>query len=446
MAASSSPPDMSLINELFEAIERNPAAVEARKLLVQTLVSAGWLDAARDGVQELLQLDPNDPDVQTWSNTLGKQPPDSTPSAPVTAEPSAPEMIELAQQGPPSEHGKLRARVRLVLQDIPLLRDLVKAKAPPNLEKVPPDAGLVATGRSSTSPRTRQPRNNSARSVARAMERDPDKAVDTAVADFAEIARWLRSSASQSAPLDNDAIRDALVKRVHLLAAPLPRELKPYAFTALMHAEHEFLQRTYVNNETMLGDPVADIPRDHFWVSEDGYAWDMEELAQAITSNSGVFRNPLSRILFTPSDVRAILDHPLGRGLSALRTEQGKLSKGVRPETIEQLERVSTVLLEDMSNDQVPSRHAVDEFLVYTAMLPEAEQRAIDKLRVSAKDSHTGQPFDVTIGEAVRDAQGNRVCFHKTGDFLRQAAAHLRQTMKDKNRESFSSPSSCRPQ
>lgn len=59
--------------------------------------------------------------------------------------------------------------------------------------------------------------------------------------------------------------------------------------------------------------------------------------------------------------------------------------------------------------------------------VPELEQKAIDGLKCPAKDSHTGQAYDSSIGEAVRDAKGNRVCFHKTGDFIGQAAAHLRQ-------------------
>jgi hypothetical protein len=59
--------------------------------------------------------------------------------------------------------------------------------------------------------------------------------------------------------------------------------------------------------------------------------------------------------------------------------------------------------------------------------VPGLEQKAIDGLKCPAKDSHTGQAYDVIIGEAVRDAKGNRVCFHKTGDFIQQAAAHLRQ-------------------
>lgn len=59
--------------------------------------------------------------------------------------------------------------------------------------------------------------------------------------------------------------------------------------------------------------------------------------------------------------------------------------------------------------------------------MPELEQKAIERLKCPAKDSHTGQAYDFSIGEAVRDAKGNRVCFHKTGDFIKQAATHLRQ-------------------
>ena len=60
-------------------------------------------------------------------------------------------------------------------------------------------------------------------------------------------------------------------------------------------------------------------------------------------------------------------------------------------------------------------------------LVPELEQKAIDGLKCPAKDSHTGQAYESSIGEAVRDAKGNRVCFHKTGDFIGQAAAYLRQ-------------------
>lgn len=84
-------------------------------------------------------------------------------------------------------------------------------------------------------------------------------------------------------------------------------------------------------------------------------------------------------------------------------------------------------LLADQSADSVPSRHAVDDFMAYVATLPMAEQNALDKLRVPAIDTHTGQKFDTSIGLALTDAQGNRICFHKTGDLIRQAVLHLRK-------------------
>ena len=91
------------------------------------------------------------------------------------------------------------------------------------------------------------------------------------------------------------------------------------------------------------------------------------ELVQAIQANSGVLRNPLSREMFTPKDVKGILLHPSGQSLAALHVEQHAMSKGVRSETIEQMEKLSTILLADQTSDTLPSRKAVDEFLLYVA-------------------------------------------------------------------------------
>jgi hypothetical protein len=91
------------------------------------------------------------------------------------------------------------------------------------------------------------------------------------------------------------------------------------------------------------------------------------ELVQAIQANGGVLRNPLSREMFTPADVKGILHHPTGQSLAALRVEQREMSKGVRSETIIRMEKLSAVLLADQSSDTLPSRKAVDEFLLYIA-------------------------------------------------------------------------------
>lgn len=339
----------------------------------------------------------------------------------------SPLIIDTAKQMLVKDYGELRAEAKSLLEELRVLREMREKKGLPVEDaRAIDELRLLADGRVGTV--IRSPPPTSARILAQAMERRPDHALDIAVDDFAAVARWLGKSENHAVDQDEDAIREALSKRAQALAATLPKNLAYQAPMALMHAEHEVLQRSYVCKDTMYGDAVADIPRAQFWVSEDSYPWDMSELVAALKSNSGVMRNPLSRMMFTENDVRAIVRHPLGRELIALRVEQRELTKGVRTTTVERLSSLSAVLLADMTTDQTSSREAVDAFLAYVATLPEAEQKAINGLRVPAVDSHTLQPFDATIGEAVRDAQGNRTCFHKTGDLLRQAASHLRQS------------------
>lgn len=438
-------PDLPLINELYETIERSPPAIEARKLLIQHLIACGWLDAARDSVSELLLLDPNDADAQLLSKTLS---PEQENALPATVKPPRKyrarvpnteiKDINAARTQLTKGYKSLFSKAKVLHWEMNILRDLFqqqpqKSRGPNEflsiLESESSTVEALAEGRLGPSQKGLS-KPAAARTVARQMEQNPTRALDIAIQDLTDTAHWLRSaknSQQQDGEIDNDAVREALVKRTQALISALPREIQPVVSTAQMHIEHEVLQRTYICSETMYGDPVSEIPREKFWVSEDGYPWDMEELAQAITSNGGVMRNPLSRQLFTPSDVKAIVSHPLGKPLAALQLAQSELSKGVRPKTIEMLANMSTTLLADDSQDQIPSRHVIDEFLAYVATLPDTEQAALDGLRVPAKDSHTGQAFDSTIGEAVRDARGNRVCIHKIGDFLGQAAKHLRQ-------------------
>lgn len=193
-----------------------------------------------------------------------------------------------------------------------------------------------------------------------------------------------------------------------------------------MHVEHEVLHRRYANADTMGLEPVSEIPRANFWVSEDAYAWGMEELAAAISSNRGIMRNPLSKSMFHPRDVRAIVQHPLGKHLAALQVDQSELRQGVREKTIEKLDTLARKLLDDETEDFEPSHRAIEVFAAYMATLPDREQKAIDELWVPATDFHTGLQFNMSVGQAVRDAQSNVVCVHKTGDLLSQAVSYLR--------------------
>ncbi|KAJ4320888.1 hypothetical protein N0V94_003187 [Neodidymelliopsis sp. IMI 364377] len=459
-ATTSGDPDMMLIGELMESISRHPSAIVARKLLVEHYIAVGWLEAAVDDAKELRTLAPGDEDVVRFLKVLEKAPDLPAPERKVLQKKSpvqtvplnerlqwdpksgqyrkvmAPKVVEKktevlavsvggdldgAQQDLIQGYQALRAKAGFILADLMHLQALQKKAGVPQSRNTARIQGILS-GQKSLPQKLPSPRE-----IARTIRDSPKDATDIAIADFEDAMRWVTESHGQSSNTSADATRDAIVKRKAAIELALPDYLKIHCEHALMHIEHENLYRNYANTETMYGDEVKDIPRANFYVTEDNYAWDLEELVAAIKASSGVLRNPLSKQMFTPKDVKGIYMHPLAKPLAALAVEQKELSKGVRPDTIERMEKLSKVLLEDQSADTIPSRHAVDEFLAYVATLPELEQKAIDGLKCPAKDSHTGQAYDSSIGEAMRDAKGNRVCFHKTGDFIGQAAAHLRQ-------------------
>jgi hypothetical protein len=270
------------------------------------------------------------------------------------------------------------------------------------------DLQAISDGRVSTAVPMAQP--VSVRERARSIMTMPSRSQELILEDFEEFVCW---ATCQSPPLASEVIRERLVKRKALLEAALPESMHPSSAAALAHIERGYLQKKYVNSETMLGDGIEDIPKQNFFVSEDNYAWDMDELAQAIAANDGVMRNPLSRQMFSESDIRMILAHPLGKRLKPLQMAQSQLKKGVRPATIDRIEKLGRVMLTDQTADAAPSRVAMDEFLANVATLPESEQRTINSLKIPAIDTNTRQPYDYTIGQSVRDAKANTTCFHK---------------------------------
>jgi hypothetical protein len=398
--AGSGDPDMALISELLEEISRNSPAVAARKLLVEHYISVGWLDAATENAKELKTLAPRDRDVAHFLEILQKKPDlptaeKQTPSISSTTvlntrvwDPrtgrykktkadnyarkdsvvSTPELngdIETARQDLTHGYQALRAKAKSVLSDLMRLQSLQKKAGLPSSRNVAKVQAIAERGVSTTA--NRSGTTGSSRSIARTIRDSPKEAMDLAITDLEDTMKWMREPHGQQPGASDDAVRDVLVKRSDAVQSALPDNLKIYCELALMHMEHEYLKRNYVNTETMLGDEVKDIPRANFYVTEDNYAWDMDELVQAISANNGVLRNPLSKDMFTPKDVKGILLHPLGKPLAALGVEQREMSKGVRAETITQMERLAAILLEDQSSDTVPSRVAVDEFLAYIA-------------------------------------------------------------------------------
>ncbi|KAL8745479.1 MAG: hypothetical protein Q9190_002389 [Brigantiaea leucoxantha] len=456
-----SEPDLVLITELVDHIEREPPASHARKLLIEQYIACGWLEAAAEPAQEILNVDPSDGEALAcivgsqeledhhnridvkgkgksaqrvtvasdrrrpiWGKGNGSSRQREAAPSTSTWRPSVVPISspELALQDLEMGYLALLEKADALQQETELLKNLTGMRP---LISHQHTIELQALAQGKLSSLWKPKSQDSVKDVWEKMMRADNKgtsSLDIAIEDLQNVVHLTKVSGKDD---DDDNTREVLVKRVRALKGLLPANLQMDVDAALIHVEHETLGRSYVNDETMLGDALKDIPRDLFWVTDDGYAWDMSELAQAITSGGGVMRNPLTKQLFTPTDIKAILRHPEGKILAALRVKQSELKEGVRAKTVKNIAELAEVLVKDMSEDQLPSRKAVEEFLAYLATLPAEEQKAIDELKIPAKDSHTNINFDIAIGDAVRDAQGNRVCFHKTGDLLRQAANYL---------------------
>ena len=461
-------PDIALISELLENIERSPLAQEAHLLLMQHYARCGWHDAAKEEAHRVLQIDSTVEEAQRYLEDIRKASIDQGDGAAKIKGSTARNNVESKEkyrEAPNSReqrpqtltwrpslfpitspvaslqelevgYAALLRNAKLRLSEMNALRILMA----PDCEAQISDLAALANGQVSSVVRVRSLESVEvvAEAIMAGSSDSGENGVDVALKDLEDLLSWLKVSGDpvgtiikgESSSTDKDdqnGTREALVKRVKALKAFLPETMQPIADLALMHAEHELLHRKYVNDETMVSfDAISDIPRATFWSSEDGYAWNMEELVSAITSGKGVMRNPLSKQMFTKTDIRAIIQHPLGKGLQALQVEQSQLKDGVRPQTIDELDTLAKMLLADMTEDGRPSHLALEAFVSYLETLPSGEQQAIEELKVPAKDSHTGIAFDGTIGEVVKDVQGNRMCNHKAGDFLAQAVKYLK--------------------
>ena len=298
---------------------------------------------------------------------------------------------------------KVEAEILLAELASPYFRDIALDQ-----EAIMSNLQAIANGYVSSVVSARQP--PSVQEIAREILANPGKIADLISEDFEIVIGWVTD---QENDIDKEKLRQRLMKRQTLLEAALPEAMKPDIAAAFRLAERQHLSKKYENTETMLGDKIEDILRPNFFASEDNYAFDMEELAQAIEAQSGVMRNPLSRRMFSESDIKTILDHPIGRRLKPLEEEQNRQKKGVRTETITKMDELSKVMLADMSMDGGPSQRAIDEFLAFVATLPSQEQTTIRRLKIPGTDKNTGQAFDYSISESVADAKGGVTCYHK---------------------------------
>jgi hypothetical protein len=374
--------DLDLLNTLWTTIENDPTCLQARKLLVEQLTRSGWKDAALDAAKEALKIDPNDQEMLIIVLNGQKDVPNPTlPKA--SAQNPTMKTTKTLNRGntvqsipiPTSdeERNQLEKELTEALNELPRLAVLLKKEMemlvdyrqsenklytinvyPKQLEQIELlhnlSLGNIKSIGSQSSP--------SARAVARVISgaSSSNEALQSAILDLEDACARLQT---QSKKVDMDDIRDRLAKRCQTIATSLDFRFSGIPKLALMHIEREKLGRSYQNSISMLGDEISEIPRQDFWVCEGGYAWSMEELSMAISSNGGVMRNPLSKEMFSTADIGEIINHPRGAKLQAMAVAQSQMSKGVRPNTITELEKLAKVFLADMSEDQKPSRKAL---------------------------------------------------------------------------------------
>jgi hypothetical protein len=304
-------PDMAYIGELYESISRGPPGIEARKLLIEHYISVGneWLEGALDETKKLQVLAPTDPDVATFLKILEKKPEPPAPEKKAVETTSA--YVPLAEgkdfktlrhrAKPKPKHGpkhqdlisgesiselddsqrdlvtgyrNIRAKATHVFTNLLRLQALQKKAGLPQSKNLAKVYNMADGDHSAAYSDFRPP--VSARSVARSIRDNPPKeAMALVIKDLEDMIRWVRAPYGTPSGAGVDSVRDALVARRNTIESALPEVLKLHCELGFMHVEHEHLERNYVNDETMLGDEIKDIPREDFYVTEDNYAWSM---------------------------------------------------------------------------------------------------------------------------------------------------------------------------
>ncbi|KAF1979097.1 hypothetical protein BU23DRAFT_523658 [Bimuria novae-zelandiae CBS 107.79] len=432
-------PDLTLIAELSDEIERHPPAVCAKTLLVHHYLSIGWIGAAADLVKELQRDASHDTEIVRLAEVV-KQSAETRvakKSKANTAVTSSKPGEKAARRTPAfrkmaSElvdgHQSLREKAKDLFGNLlPLQAEQRKLGLPTSGVSV----SLKAFIEGRNVPKVSAGPPSKVHAVMRAILSIPEKAVDLVILDFENVILWLRGIFMLNAPngASEDEIREILVKRTRAIQKGLPESLKPHCELGFMHTEHENLHHKYANDALgtmVLNRPLKEIPREDFYVTEDNYAWEISELTTAIRAGDGVMRNPLSKEMFTLKDIRGILRHPRGKALEALAIAQEEMSQGVRDDTITRMGKLAEIMLAEREQDQKKSRKAYDEFQAYIATLPEREQKTIEAYRCPAYDEYARKAYDDTIGQTLKDFHAGILCVHKAGDFLRQAAVHLR--------------------
>ncbi|KAK4178786.1 hypothetical protein QBC36DRAFT_323946 [Triangularia setosa] len=131
----------------------------------------------------------------------------------------------------------------------------------------------------------------------------------------------LRTAVGNDGDYPDDEREQRARERIELIQSAMPEEDKYDEFWAevAMHLDHELpipASAEYSNQTTFkAGVPVRQIPRERFLATNDGYAWDMGELAGEIIAKGGEFSNPVTGRKFEEEDIELLKGHMLGKSI-----------------------------------------------------------------------------------------------------------------------------------
>lgn len=337
-------PDRAYMDRLVAQLHKNPAAIEPRKLLMQQYVVCGLFAQAGEQAMHILTMDPTNAEAKDvrdleqgytaltkradilcreaklLQNLKGIQASDfadliSSFAALAkgvgiheSAQPARSVIPRVNTKPAQSRGGSGQLQVQAIASEKPRanpqepVRDVLRVETAGNTSSSRND-GRTNVANNTTAVKTQKSARSVAAEIAAAYKTNRVTALDIAFKDLkGEIERKKRDPSN-----DREDDRQASLRRMETLKALLPSKLQHLADAAQTHVEHEVLHRKYTNTEKCGLEPASEIPRASFWVSEDAYAWDMEELATAISSNRGIMRNPLTKLMFHARDVRAII-------------------------------------------------------------------------------------------------------------------------------------------
>ncbi|HET6347402.1 MAG TPA: hypothetical protein VFH51_20900, partial [Myxococcota bacterium] len=182
----------------------------------------------------------------------------------------------------------------------------------------------------------------------------------------------------------------------------------------------------YHNDTTMLGDELQDLPASLLFTTEDGYAFDVDELVDLI-EEKGVMRNPWTGKDLSEADIGSLVLHPSGAGVrvSALVGENDAMKARLSAATGAMLQDLATVLLsEPTTGAMASSTGAVAGFSEYVKGLPRSEQVALAGARFQLRDTH-GNAFAISVLGAIAGLQSQAGCSRATGRYLQTMAEQI---------------------